>query len=279
VPETAHTSAQLVAASAALRSLVGGPPRSGRVLGVGSAAAYLQAGGDLVALEASDALRLPCAVVVPQPAATGPFAALRPGDPVRVGADRVVAGRCTFAVVRWWTPRRPRRVQQYDAARGIELSQLLPPLADRLAAPLTDLTTALRTGTDPTPCLRRLVGLGDGLTPQGDDVLAGMLVALRAQPRHRATVQRLGAIIGAIAPGRTTLISAALLGYAARGLAAPRLLGVVDALHRRGEAATLARAVVRLLAVGHTSGAALAHGVRAAAELVPPAERPRPQVA
>jgi hypothetical protein len=78
------------------------------------------------------------------------------------------------------------------------------------------------------------------------------------------------------AAARTSALSAALLRDAADGFAVPALVDLVDALHETGHTVPtggpttyrrLADVVVRLLAVGHTSGAALAHGVLAAARL------------
>jgi Protein of unknown function (DUF2877) len=72
---------------------------------------------------------------------------------------------------------------------------------------------------------------------------------------------------------RTTSISAALLRDAADGFAVPALVDLVDALQEAdhvGKPTTdtaLADVVGRLLAVGHTSGAALGHGAVAAARL------------
>ena len=116
-----------------------------------------------------------------------------------------------------------------------------------------------------------MIGLGPGLTPQGDDVLAGLLVTLAAAPATQLLAGRLGAAVSRAA-SRTTTLSAALLRDAADGFAVPAVVDLVDVLHEidAGGPTThgaLADVVVRLLAVGHTSGAALAHGAVAAARL------------
>jgi hypothetical protein len=104
-----------------------------------------------------------------------------------------------------------------------------------------------------------LVGRGDGLTPWGDDVLCGWLVARRAAgvptPEVDAAVRR--------ALPRTTALSATLLECAMAGEAADLVLAYLRALG--GEPSTGSRPVVAaraaLLALGHSSGAGLAHGV------------------
>jgi hypothetical protein len=97
-----------------------------------------------------------------------------------------------------------------------------------------------------------LIGRGPGLTPSGDDLLAGALVALRGLGEPEPA-ERLAATVMAQAPLRTSTISVAHLQAAARGAwLAPlhRLLGAV-ARGRGGEVAAAAQAVETL---GHRSG-------------------------
>lgn len=265
------------AASTALRSaLAAAGSRSGTVLGVFPSAVYVELDDEFLALEASDALRLPCAVVLPVPTAGRPFAALHAGARVTFTGTRLALGTLTVDVVRWWRPRRARTTDAYDAARLSVLAGALPPLTPPVGDRVRELVHALGSDGDPVGATARLLGLGGGLTPEGDDVLAGLLVALRSVQQPTAAARLLGEAVTTQAPTRTTRISAALLRHAAAGHATPRLLDVVDALSagRRHDALSAGRrhdelsaAVVRLLAVGHTSGAALAHGVLAAGRL------------
>jgi hypothetical protein len=155
------------------------------------------------------------------------------------------------------------------------VSRRLPALPADLEDRLGSLTRALEASgsADLPDAVTALLGLGAGLTPQGDDVLAGLLVGLAAVPRASRLARRLGAIVTGLAASRTTTLSAALLCDAADGFAVPALVDLVDGLHevesshRTTTRRTLADVVVRLLAVGHTSGAALAHGAVAAARL------------
>jgi hypothetical protein len=109
-----------------------------------------------------------------------------------------------------------------------------------------------------------LLGLGPGLTPSGDDLLAGLLATccwLRDDPRAAA----LGRQVVARSAGRTTALSAALLRCAAHGAAARPVVDLVDAVAGRRP---LGPALRGLLAVGSTSGHDTARGVHLAAEVL-----------
>ncbi len=97
----------------------------------------------------------------------------------------------------------------------------------------------------------RLAGLGGGLTPAGDDFLAGMMVgAWLAHPEPRRFCRPL---LKVAAP-RTTTLSAALLRAAAGGECSAlwhRLLGALA----DGGSDHLEEAVQGVISCGHTSGA------------------------
>lgn len=100
----------------------------------------------------------------------------------------------------------------------------------------------------------RLGGRGPGLTPEGDDVLAGLLLATRAA-RGAAGEPELRAVAASVG---TTEVAAAFLAWAARGQCiepAHDWLTAGDGAARRG-------AERRLRAVGASSGAALLAGLR-----------------
>ncbi len=98
----------------------------------------------------------------------------------------------------------------------------------------------------------RLLGLGPGLTPSGDDYLGGMMIALRAFGYGRAA-ERLYAIIDREASRRTNPISAAHLAAAREGWGAAPLHDVLDRLAGKTDTplSSLIPAVDR---IGHTSG-------------------------
>jgi hypothetical protein len=256
------------------------------VLGAFPTAVYVgfsaDEGSELVAVETADGLRLPRAVTLAAASSDQPLRAVCAGDDAHVGEGRLDIGPLALDVVRWWSPRRPGTVTTtststlagYDT-RLDAVSRLLPALPAELDHRLGSLTQALEASgsADMPDAVTALLGLGAGLTPQGDDVLAGLLVGLAAVPRASPLARRLGEIVTALAASRTTMLSAALLRDAADGFAVPALVDLVDALHqverspRTTGHRTLSDALGRLLAVGHTSGAALAHGAVAAARL------------
>jgi hypothetical protein len=168
------------------------------------------------------AVRLPNALV----------ATVLPDGPVAV-RNGAVRGRClSWEVRRWWTPPRPRG----------------------LTAPTSCTVPGVARVLDVRP--HDLVGAGPGLTPTGDDVLAGALVAAHATDDPRLNHLR-SATRAALRARRTTAVSRGLLHHALDGWATPEVADFVTAVCRGEPDASLQR----LLAVGHSSGAALAAGV------------------
>ena len=98
----------------------------------------------------------------------------------------------------------------------------------------------------------RLVGLGPGLTPAGDDYLGGVLVALRWVGRA-AQAESLWRWLEPRLAGRTSAISAAHLSAAAAGEVHEALHEVLDNL-AAWETPDLNASLRRLDAVGHSSG-------------------------
>jgi hypothetical protein len=93
------------------------------------------------------------------------------------------------------------------------------------------------------------IGRGPGLTPEDDDVVAGMAAVYAAAGRSTA------ALLGADLRRRTTALSATLLELAARGMGPEPLQALL---------AGRVSALDRLLRMGHTSGRAYARGAAAA---------------
>jgi len=197
---------------------------TGRVLTVRSA----RTGGRLLVAEADGG-----AVAAPFSGRIAP-AASRP-------ASEAVAA-CSHAVRRRFDDAGAGDELGREARRRCEL--LSDALADAVARDDAD---AARTAA------ASLVGLGPGLTPSGDDVLCGFLLARQcfagpAGPADRA-VREVAAAPGA----RTTSVSASQLGLAAAGLFGEALLDVARSLEADG--AALRAALGRCLCVGSTSGA------------------------
>jgi len=136
-----------------------------------------------------------------------------------------------------------------DAADGLAATALSPP-----RAAVASLVGALRSGD---PAARRraahdLVGRGPGLTPEGDDLLAGAAAVAAAAGDPLPLPPRLREL--------TTPLSATLLGLAAAGAAARPVHALLDL--DEADWHTALRALERL---GASSGRALALGAGAAA--------------
>ncbi|MGH3381501.1 MAG: DUF2877 domain-containing protein, partial [Actinoallomurus sp.] len=202
------------AASLGVRSALGGPRRRGRVIAVFPSAVYLQADRSaeptVIALTTSDAVRPPNAVVLAVPTRSEPFRSVREGDETSVGDGcALVGGRLRARVRRWWDPtpvlgplsmaRLSHGERALDAVTGPwGLSGHTAPkkLADACLA--GDLPHAV-------DAAERIVGLGPGLTPSGDDVLAAVLLGARA---YGIAVPELAAAVGERAGARTTALAA-----------------------------------------------------------------------
>ncbi|MFC4590386.1 DUF2877 domain-containing protein [Sphaerisporangium corydalis] len=260
------------AASTALRPALESARRPARVLAVFPLGVYLEIRTDVepfvVAVVSGEATRLPNAVVL-----ADPLPVISAGNEAAVGDGSIEIGRLTIRVRRWWDPAPALGPLDLD-----KLSRALPRFEEIC------LSSARRPGLDPggagallargcaegsltaaITATEQLMGLGPGLTPSGDDMLAGVMVALRQFGRATGVARAvwladwLAATVAFDARTRTTPISATLLHCAAQGQACAEALAVLRGLAGHQP---LEPAVRRLLRLGHTSGADLAWGLR-----------------
>lgn len=249
------------AASNAVLDQLAGPARPARIVGLYPTALYLDDDRATIAVVTRDAVRLPNALVLTASSGARPFAGVDPGASASVGAGVVTVGALRFAPARTWEarPALPAVTPRALAHRAQELARLLAAhpagitIHPRLAA-----ACARRDARMAAEAATTLVGLGPGLTPSGDDVLAGTLAALRLLGGDERFTDALAAAAVTDARTRTTTLAAALLTCAAVGQVSPQVADVLRGL--TGEQ-PLAPAVARLLGVGHTSGSDLAHGL------------------
>jgi hypothetical protein len=142
----------------------------------------------------------------------------------------------------------------------------LDPLASRALATLNHACEAASTCNYAEVCvaLNDLIGLGPGLTPSGDDMVAGIVAALVWQARIGCVpaelTRQVVEIVREAAPTRTNRISARLLWYACEGVLYATAMGLGEALLSGDTAATLAWSR-RLFAIGHTTGVDLSIGL------------------
>lgn len=255
------------AASSWLRTVVSGPPRALRVTGLSGPAGYLHVDdGEVVALETAEGVRLPNAVALDP---TGPgVVGLAPDASGRIGDGRLEIGSRTIAVRRWWDPR-PRigtPVLADLAARraGVPDAPAEAHRAFGLVNPIMRLEDAAgRRDRGALPqVVGDLVGRGPGSTPAGDDVLAGLLAALRtfrllADREIAAFADALGREVRRAAV-RTTALSATLLRCADSGAVVAAAGRMLRALAGHGAVGAAAAEMDRL---GHTSGRDLRTGM------------------
>jgi uncharacterized protein DUF2877 len=248
-------------ASIAVSGLVNGPPRDLPVLASTGMAAYLTTGDRaarvvVLALLCEGAIRLPLGVCV----GAGPLPP--PGTTARAGDGIVTAAGRAWRPVRWWDPR-PRLDAAALLRHGPRLLGLVHdapapafgmPLAEALAV-----AGALAAG-DPAPAVG-VIGLGPGLTPAADDVIAGALAVLALTGRLTAAARH---AVEARAATHTTGLSAALVAAAARGEVIPQAARVLALLAGGAPAGRIAGAAGGLLRVGHTSGHDLCAGMAGA---------------
>jgi len=120
------------------------------------------------------------------------------------------------------------------------------------AAPIDDLTRWL-SDTHPDPDWpARLLGLGPGLTPSGDDFIGGMMIALHGIGEGEATEQIWQAAQSHAAVA-TNPISYAHLRAASAGYGSAALHDAI-AVITCGRAAEIQPAITRAASIGHTSG-------------------------
>ena len=131
---------------------------------------------------------------------------------------------------------------------------------------LDDLETALSRDdrSKATGVAARIAGLGPGLTPSGDDLLAGALGfhAWAEAAGHAGTGGPMRAAISDAAVPRTTRLAGQLLRAAAGGHVAAPVVALLSSIFRRDRAFPPDLAPV--LAIGETSGADMLAGIRLA---------------
>lgn len=260
------------AASTAVRPVLEASRRPARVLAAFPAGIYLEVRTELepsvIAVVTGLATRLPNSVLL-----AGALPRVTMGDEAFVGDGTVEVGGLSLRARRWWDPSPP--LGAVDPAALPPSSALArrgrPGLDGNDAVELLATSCASGWLLGAVTAAEKLVGLGPGLTPSGDDVLAGLLVTLRhlgAATGCQKAVDLagwLGAAVTFDARTRTTPISATLLHCAARGEACPEVLAVLRGLAGRRP---LEAALRRLRGLGHTSGADLAQGIAIGLETV-----------
>ncbi len=245
------------AAASAMSPLIAGPMSTGAVLGSFSQAVIIglqtAQGPRAVSLLGPKAARVPNGVLLGD--RMPDVGTQHCGAEVAIGGGVIRIGGLRVSVVRRWSSRVFRVVPGPTGVRALASAAAHSVRGVPLTA-IEDLERDLVAGVA-SAAVRALVGLGSGLTPGGDDVLAGLLTGLHATGQAEIAEQ-VGerALDGVL--GRTTVLSADLLRLAAAGHACVEALDLLRAVHTGHH---VPAAVHRLLSIGHTSGADLATGL------------------
>ena len=224
------------------------------VLLAGREAVYVEVGGWCVGVVGPRAAQVPCALRVTDMQEIG-VVATRPGTGAYLGGGKLHVGGRVLSI--------GRLVGAYVPPLGDGATLKTGPVTVQATPPATVagfVEDHVPHGRVDAAVAARLLGRGEGLTPLGDDVLAGWLAMYRAAGVASTDVDE----VVADAPARTTLLSATLLECALHGEVLPEYAGWVRTVGTPDEP----DAVRALHAVGATSGAGLhAGGLLALTEL------------
>src|SRR6266702_8353942 len=224
-----------------------------------AAANIIFPGGFVLSLNAITSPRMPNGLQLSTPPGTFPFPVLRAGMPVLFGAQRLLieAVDCSFdlSCCSEWDPHiaRPDQLDMKVVAKNKEwLLKHVPALDLQL------------TWDQPVHNVRSmaqyLCGRGVGLTPTGDDILAGWMAVNWLLYGPLTCFLEACQQIVAVAKQQTHLLSQCWLSYAATGDVATPVKALLDALTKEDDA-QLAASMEAVLSMGATSGRDLIQGI------------------
>ncbi len=246
--------------STALDATMSGPVQHGTVLTATRFACYAmldeESDPSVIAIVAPGAVRLPISLYVAR------LPAVAQGDPFTIGEGSVTAAGHAWRAARWWDPR-PRVDANALIALGWRLDELVrSEPSERFGIELDRAHFAvseLARGNPEPACW--ILGFGPGLTPAGDDVIAGAFAALALTNRLPETAVD---DITSAARSRTTALSTALIVAASRGQVVPQAARLLHSLIGDDDSDTIGSVARGLFAVGATSGHDLALGLATA---------------
>ncbi|HZC73219.1 MAG TPA: DUF2877 domain-containing protein [Jatrophihabitans sp.] len=209
----------------------------------------------IVALLAPNAVRLPIGVCIADDALPARGATVALGAGVLATSDRA------WRPVRWWDPRPHVRGDELVAHGELLVDIVRAEPAHSFGMPLSDaFAVARRLGDGDADAALGVIGSGPGLTPAGDDVVAGAFAVLALLGRLDDSFR--DAVL-TCARTRTTALSAALVAAAGRGEMIPQAARLLTSM-AAGDDERVATAATALFAVGSTSGHDLAAGMAGA---------------
>lgn len=230
-------------------------PGSGRVVGCFSHGCYVRTATGLAALAGPAVSPGPLHVTLPHDLPTVE------GEPVALDGDQIWAEGWHVDL---------RQAARYDPAPPASVDRLRQAVSDDVPWPgdvsVTEAEVVAALAALGLDAARRLLqGRGGGLTPSGDDVLAGALLVAAWSGSSQPP--------GVAAAAETTELSLAFLRWAAAGQS---IQPVHDLVERAacGDLTGAAAAARRVAGVGASSGTALLAGLRVACSSVSDTKRP-----
>jgi hypothetical protein len=218
----------------------------------------------MLSLNACTSVRMPNGIQLVVPAGVFPFSHLRPAMPVLLGAGQLIIDAIDSAFdlsyCLLWDPHieLPLALDMGIVQKnGAWLAQFIAPLHRHWHAVGK---CPVQTDCQVQAMARYLCGRGIGLTPSGDDMLAGwMALQLFLHGPDSRVIEACRQIL-AIAGEQTHILSQCWLGYAAQGAVAMPVRDLLTSMAREDDRAleVAARAV---LAMGATSGHDLIQGI------------------
>jgi hypothetical protein len=226
----------------------------GTVVGTFRHGCYVQVHGDTYAVAGPAVAPGPIHLVLsqaPHPVPEG-LAVWRDGGLLRSSEWQI-----DLSIAPVFTPYRPGRADLHQAAPALAamLDRLdVPTDLERIWEPVRRAVAARELHAS----RELLEGRGGGLTPTGDDVLAGLLLV------HAWCEDDMDGLVRIAREAATTNLSRAFLGWAARGQSVAPVHDVVVRA-ARGDLSGFSEAVATVSAIGGSSGTALLWGLGLAA--------------
>lgn len=157
--------------------------------------------------------------------------------------------------------------------KGDYSRRITDPYCASIINPLRELTRLIQNGyTDElSPCAHKLIGFGNGLTPAGDDILSGLMLSLaftaKALDCADYILNRVNPAIIRDSKELTTLLSAELLYYAAKGLGSASIEKFLTQILNSAEEDLTVALLNKVLDIGHSSGFDIVFGILLGTEL------------
>ena len=220
-------------------------------------------GSFVLSLNAATTPRMPNGLQLSSPPGNFPFSALRAGMPVIFGAQRlhIEAIDCSLDLYQspQWNPhiQRPDQLDMTVLQKNYARLKTMAEEWNHIPAPAP---------TDIHTLARYLCGRGIGLTPSGDDILAGWMAAgwllYGPEPGFLNACQQ----IVEIARQQTHILSSCWLAHAAEGNVAEPVAELLHAMTRTDDP-RLEISIKAVLSMGATSGYDLIQGILLAANI------------